>query len=83
MIDIIVESLLRASTHGAVAIAVVLVGCHVFRKSISESTECWLWRLVFVQMLVLIFVVFCGIAVSNSNFGIKHGENGQARNCCS
>lgn len=57
MIDIIVESLLRASTHGAVAIAVVLVGCHGFRKSISESTECWLWRLVFVQMLVLIFVV--------------------------
>ncbi len=56
MIDVIVESLLRASIHGAIAIVVVLVGCHVFRKSISESTECWLWRLVFVQMLALIFV---------------------------
>ena len=56
MTNVLIESLQRASIHGAIAITVVLIGCYIFRKSIDGVTECWLWRLVFVQMLALIFV---------------------------
>ena len=56
MTNMLLDSLQRASIHGAIAIAVVLISCLVFRKYINEATECWLWRLVFLQMLALMFL---------------------------
>ena len=50
------EVMLRATVHGAIAVGIVFVIGFLFSKYLTNKAQCWLWRLVFVKLLLLAVV---------------------------
>ena len=53
LIETWMDVMARASFQGTVAIIVVLTISWLLTKRVSHQFQCWLWRLVFVKLLLL------------------------------
>ena len=51
------EVMTRATLQGTLVILFVLVICLCFSKRLTHRSQCWLWRLAFLKLLLLSFVV--------------------------
>lgn len=51
------EVMLRATLHGAIFIGILLILGLLFEKHLTKQTDCWLWRIVFLKLILLVLIV--------------------------
>ncbi len=54
--DFWAEVMLRATLHGAIVVGAVFVIGFLFSNYMTSKAQCWLWRLVFIKLLLLTIV---------------------------
>ena len=54
--DLWAEIMLRATVQGAIAVGIVFAIGFLFSRYLSSKAQCWLWRLVFIKLLLLAIV---------------------------
>jgi len=60
--DVWAEAMLQATLQGVVLITIALATVFLFGKHFTSRTNCWIWRLVFLK-LILLMLIFKPIGV--------------------